>query len=53
MRLLNLLSLIQNSTYQVNFLTRWIQSSGEKPMTEQEAKIEYEKSEKGLRFSIN
>lgn len=34
------------------FLTRWIQSSGEKPMTELEAKVEYEKSEKGLRFQL-
>ena len=47
-------SLISNTKFDLpgEFLTRWIQSSGEKPMTEQEAKIEYEKSEKGLRFQL-
>ena len=47
-------SLISNTKFDLpgEFLTRWIQSSGEKPMTEQEAKVEYEKSEKGLRFQL-
>jgi trigger factor len=34
------------------FLTKWIQSSGEKPLTAEEAKIEYEKSEQGLRYQL-
>ncbi|MGA9589355.1 MAG: trigger factor [Salegentibacter sp.] len=34
------------------FLQKWIQTVGEKPMTEEEAKEEYEKSEKGLRFQL-
>ena len=47
-------SLISNTKFDLpgEFLTRWIQSSGEKPMTEEEAKVEYEKSEKGLRFQL-
>ena len=47
-------SLISNTKFDLpgEFLTRWIQSSGEKPMTELEAKVEYEKSEKGLRFQL-
>ena len=47
-------SLISNTKFNLpgEFLTRWIQSSGEKPMTEEEAKVEYEKSEKGLRFQL-
>ncbi|MGY8914620.1 MAG: trigger factor, partial [Flavobacteriales bacterium] len=35
-----------------DFLTKWIQSTGEKPLTEEEAKAEYEKSEKGLRYQL-
>jgi len=34
------------------FLTRWIQRSGEKQLTEEEAKAEYERSEKGLRYQL-
>ncbi|MGB3775797.1 MAG: trigger factor [Leeuwenhoekiella sp.] len=34
------------------FLTRWIQRSGEKELTEEEAKTEYERSEKGLRYQL-
>lgn len=34
------------------FLQKWIQTVGEKPMTEDEAKEEYEKSEKGLRYQL-
>ena len=34
------------------FLTRWIQTSGEKPLTDQEAKAEYERSEQGLRYQL-
>ncbi len=34
------------------FLQKWIQNSGEKPLDENEAKEEYEKSEKGLRYQL-
>ncbi|SHG11983.1 trigger factor [Salegentibacter echinorum] len=34
------------------FLQKWIQTVGEKPMTEEEAKEEYEKSEEGLRYQL-
>ncbi|PZD78729.1 trigger factor [Mesonia sp. K7] len=34
------------------FLQRWIQVSGEKELSAEEAKEEYEKSEKGLRFQL-
>jgi trigger factor len=47
-------SLITNTKFDLPgaFLTRWIQYSGEKSMTEEEAKAEYDKSEKGLRFQL-
>ena len=47
-------SLISNTKFDLpgEFLTRWIQFSGEKPLTEEEAKTEYEKSEKGLRYQL-
>lgn len=47
-------SLITNTKFDLpgEFLTKWIQVSGENPMTEEEAKAEYEKSEKGLRFQL-
>jgi len=47
-------SLIANTKFDLpgEFLTRWIQFSGENPMTEEEAKAEYEKSEKGLRYQL-
>ncbi|MFK5893809.1 MAG: trigger factor [Pseudomonadota bacterium] len=47
-------SLISNTKFDLpgEFLTRWIQFSGEKPMTEEEAKAEYERSEKGLRYQL-
>ncbi|TVZ52347.1 trigger factor [Dokdonia sp. Hel_I_53] len=35
-----------------DFLSRWIQSTGEKPMTEEEAKEEFTRSEKGLRWQL-
>lgn len=35
-----------------DFLARWIQSTGDKPMTAEEAKAEYERSEKGLRWQL-
>ena len=34
------------------FLKKWLQSAGEKPLTEEEAAEEFEKSEKGLRYQL-
>lgn len=34
------------------FLQKWIQVSGENPLSDDEAKEEYEKSEKGLRYQL-
>ena len=47
-------SLIDNTKFDLPgaFLQRWIQTSGESPMTEEEAKAEYVKSEKGLRYQL-
>ena len=47
-------TLIEETTFDLpsDFLTRWIQSSGEKPLTEEEAKEEYARSEKGLRWQL-
>ncbi|MEJ1222629.1 trigger factor [Sediminicola sp. 1XM1-17] len=45
---------IENTKFDLpaEFLTKWIQTTGEKPLTEEEAKAEYEKSEKGLRYQL-
>ena len=47
-------TLIEETTFDLpsDFLTRWIQSSGEKQLTEEEAKEEYARSEKGLRWQL-
>tara|TARA_B100000497_G_scaffold118661_1_gene145160 strand:+ start:3034 stop:4353 length:1320 start_codon:yes stop_codon:yes gene_type:complete len=47
-------SLIENTKFDLpkDFLERWIQVSGEKPMTLEEAKAEYQRSEKGLRYQL-
>jgi len=47
-------ALIENTKFDLpkEFLERWIQVSGEEPMTEEEAKAEYERSEKGLRYQL-
>lgn len=34
------------------FLTKWIQVSGENPLTEEEAAAEYEKAKQGLRYQL-
>ncbi len=34
------------------FLTKWIQMTGEEPLTDEKAKEEFEKSEKGLRYQL-
>jgi len=47
-------SLIENTKFDLpnDFLQRWIQISSENPMTEEDAKAEYERSEKGLRYQL-
>lgn len=47
-------SLIENTKFDLpsEFLQKWIQVSGEKPLTEEEAKEEFAKSEKGLRYQL-
>lgn len=46
--------LIEGTTFNLpaEFLKKWIQISGEKPLTEEEAKEEFENSEKGLRYQL-
>ena len=46
--------LIDNAEFDLpsEFLKKWLQVSGEKELTEEEAKEEFEKSEKGLRFQL-
>ena len=41
-----------NLIFQLSFLKKWIQMTGEKPLSEEEANDEYEKSEKGLRYQL-
>ena len=47
-------ALIETTNFELpkEFLQKWIQTVGEKPMTEEEAAEEYEKSEKGLRYQL-
>ncbi|MEM7087392.1 MAG: trigger factor [Bacteroidota bacterium] len=47
-------SLIENTKFDLpsEFLQKWIQVSGEKQLTEEEAKEEFTKSEKGLRYQL-
>lgn len=47
-------SLIENTKFDLpsEFLTRWIQVSSEQPISEEDAKTEYERSEKGLRYQL-
>lgn len=47
-------SLIENTKFDLpaEFLTRWIQTSGEEELSEEAAKKEYERSEKGLRYQL-
>jgi trigger factor len=47
-------SLIENTKFDLpaEFLKKWLAVSGEKPMTPEEAKEEYERSEKGLRYQL-
>ena len=47
-------SLIDNTKFDLpaEFLKKWIAVSGEKQLSEDEAKAEYDKSEKGLRYQL-
>ena len=47
-------TLIENTKFDLpeEFLIRWLQTSGEKELTEEEAKKEFERSEKGLRYQL-
>ncbi len=47
-------SILENTKFELpaEFLKKWIRMTGENPLTEDEAKDEYEKSEKGLRYQI-
>jgi trigger factor len=46
--------LIENVKFDLpsSFLQKWLQNAGEKPMNEEEAKDEYEKSEKSIRYQL-
>ena len=46
--------LIENIKFDLpaSFLQKWLQNAGEKPMDEEEAKDEYEKSEKSIRYQL-
>lgn len=47
-------NLIDNTTFDLpkEFLIKWLGTAGEKPLTDEEAAAEYEKSEKGLRYQL-
>src|SRR5690606_122263 len=47
-------SLIENTKFDLpdEFLINWIQKGSEKELTAEEAKAEYERSEKGLRYQL-
>ncbi|WP_417885169.1 trigger factor [Zunongwangia sp.] len=47
-------TLVENTKFDLpkEFLQKWIRTVGEKPLTEEEAVEEYEKSEKGLRYQL-
>ena len=47
-------SLISETKFDLpkEFLIRWLQNSGEQPLSEEEAAEEYEKSEKGIRYQL-
>ena len=46
--------LINNTQFDLpaTFLQKWMQTAGEKPLTQEEAIAEYNKSEKGLRYQL-
>jgi len=46
--------LVNNTKFDLpeKFLKKWMQTAGENKLNEEEAKVEYEKSEKGLRYQL-
>ncbi|MGB2087453.1 MAG: trigger factor [Psychroflexus salarius] len=46
--------LVENTTFDLpaEFLQKWLKVQGEKELTDEEAKEEYEKSEKGLKYQL-
>ncbi|MCB0399706.1 MAG: trigger factor [Winogradskyella sp.] len=46
--------LLESTTFDLpaEFLQKWMQTAGEEPMTEEQAKEEYEKSEKSMRYQL-
>ena len=46
--------LIENTKFELpkEFLIKWLQTVGEKQLTPEEAAVEYDRSEKGLRFQL-
>jgi trigger factor len=46
--------LVENTKFDLpsNFLQKWMQTAGEEPMSEEQAKDEYEKSEKSMRYQL-
>ncbi|PQJ69314.1 MULTISPECIES: trigger factor [Polaribacter] len=46
--------LVENTKFDLpsEFLKKWLRTAGEKPLTEEEATAEYDKSEKGLRYQL-
>ncbi len=47
-------NVVENTKFDLpaEFLKKWLRVAGEKPLTEEEANAEYEKSEKGLRYQL-
>lgn len=47
-------AIIEETSFELpqEFLTRWIQFSGEKELSREEAEAEYERSEKGIRYQL-
>lgn len=47
-------NVLENTKFElpIEFLQKWIRTTGEQPLTEDQAKDEYEKSEKGLRYQL-
>ena len=46
--------LVENTKFDLpaGFLKKWLRTAGEKPLTEEEATAEFDKSEKGLRYQL-
>lgn len=46
--------LVDNTKFKLpsEFLKKWLRSAGEKTLTEEEAKVEYERSEKSMRYQL-